>query len=274
MTVKKSMKKLISIGLVMVMALSVTACGGKTGSTGTVQSASGNSGSIGNASGASSQVSTGNSSGEGSQTGTANVQSTNSNSGSNSNSGNTQSKVLVAYFSRYENISHPDDVDVVASASISMSNNTRVGNVQYIAQQIASKTNADLFSIRTEKKYSDDYRESTVEARNEQGANERPALSTHVNNMSDYDVIYVGFPNWWGTMPQAVFTFLEEYDMTGKTIIPFCSHGGSRLGSAVRDMKSTCPNSSIVENGLAISADNAVTASTSGEIDKWLEQIK
>lgn len=268
MTVKKSMKKLISIGLVTVMALSVTACGGKTGSTGntqstgTVQSASGNSGS------------TGNSSGEGSQPGAANVQSTNGTSGVNSNSGNTQGKVLVAYFSRYENISHPNDVDVVASASISMSNNTRVGNVQYIAQQIASKTNADLFSIRTEKKYSDDYRESTVEARNEQGANERPALSTHVNNMADYDVIYVGFPNWWGTMPQAIFTFLEEYDMTGKTIIPFCSHGGSRLGSAVRDMKSICPNSSIVENGLAISADNAVTASTSGEIDKWLEQIK
>ena len=62
--------------------------------------------------------------------------------------------------------------------------------------------------------------------------------------------------------------------MTGKTIIPFCSHGGSRLGSVVRDMKSICPNSSIVEIGLAISADNAVIASTSGEIDKWLEQIK
>jgi len=75
--------------------------------------------------------------------------------------------------------------------------------------------------------------------------NARPELTNTVENMESYDVIYLGYPNWWGTMPMAVFTFLESYDFSGKTIIPFCTHEGSGIGNSERDIKKLCPKAKV-----------------------------
>ena len=138
-------------------------------------------------------------------------------------------KILVAYFTRAENITVDPAVDAVASAGINLDGKTVTGNVQYLADMIADAAGGDLFSIRTQESYPTGYRETTDLARTEQNQNARPALAAHVEDFDQYDVIFLGYPNWWGAIPQAVCSFLEEYDFSGKTIIPFASHEGSNL---------------------------------------------
>ena len=109
----------------------------------------------------------------------------------------------------------------------------------------------DVFQIVTVEPYPSDYDETTDVASREQHEKARPKLSTHVAHMEDYDTIFLGYPNWWGTLPMAVCSFLEEYDFSGKTIVPFCTHEGSRLGSSERDIAEICPDAKLLK-GLAI----------------------
>lgn len=146
-------------------------------------------------------------------------------------------KILVAYFSRTgENYS----VGYIEK-----------GNTHIVADIIAEQTGGDIFEIRTVTSYPDDYDECTKVAKQEQDENARPELVATVENMDDYDVIFLGFPNWWGDMPMAVYTFLESYDFSGKTIVPFCTHEGSGLSSTENSIADTCPDVEVLE-GLAI----------------------
>ena len=106
-----------------------------------------------------------------------------------------------------------------------------------LAETAARYTGGDLFRIETEKSYSEDYDTCLEETAREMEENARPALASHVVHMEEYDVVLLGYPVWWGSMPMAVNTFLEEYDFKGKVIAPFCTHGGSGLGSSVEDLK-------------------------------------
>lgn len=106
------------------------------------------------------------------------------------------------------------------------------GNTRKLAENAARYTGGDLFRIETEKSYAEDYDTCLEETAREMEQNARPALTTHVENMEEYDVVLLGFPIWWGSMPMAVNTFLEEYDFEGKIIAPFCTHGGSGLAEA------------------------------------------
>jgi flavodoxin len=139
------------------------------------------------------------------------------------------------------------------------------GNTRTIAEQIQKTTGNDLFEIKTATPYTTDYDAVVDQAQLEQRNNARPALAARVSDMDSYDTIFIGYPNWWGTLPMALFTFLESYDFSGKTIIPFCTHEGSGLGRSVGDIKKLCPQST-VRDGLAIrggsvkSAGNNVTA--------------
>ncbi len=144
--------------------------------------------------------------------------------------------------------------------------NLTVGNTEVIAKKIQAITGADLFEIETVNPYPIDYTETTRIAKKELKANARPELSNSVENMKTYDVIYLGYPNWWGTFPMAVFTFLESYDFTGKTIIPFCTHEGSGMGG-MRDICKLCPNAKI-ENGIAIKGGSV--NSSDGVVKVWL----
>lgn len=153
----------------------------------------------------------------------------------------TQNKILIAYFTWSDNtvVENPDSIDVDAETSASV---LSPGNAELIANWIAEETGGDLFSIKTQNKYSSDYDECLNQARKERDNNERPALVERVNNIDDYDVIFLGFPNWWYTCPMAVFTFVESYDLSGKTIIPFCTHGTGGLSRTIRDLKNLLPD--------------------------------
>jgi flavodoxin len=145
--------------------------------------------------------------------------------------------------------------------------NLEVGNTEVVARQIQETTGGDLFEIETIKQYPLDYYEATEVSKQELYDAIRPELATSVKDMSSYDVLYLGYPNWWGTMPMAVWTFLESYDFTGKTIIPFCTHEGSGLGNSERDIKRLCP-SALVKKGLAIRGSSVKNALET--VKKWI----
>jgi len=107
-------------------------------------------------------------------------------------------------------------------------------------------------------------------ARKELDADYRPKLATKVENMEDYDTIFIGYPNWWGTMPMGVFTFFNEYDFSGKTIIPFCTNEGSGMGRSESDIKKFCPNSNLLE-GLAVRGSSVDKAQNS--VSSWLRRL-
>lgn len=125
--------------------------------------------------------------------------------------------------------------------------NLTVGNTAVVAQKIQALTGGVLFGIKTIHPYPLDYNETTVVSKTELKNNARPELSEHLKDVSSYEVIYLGYPNWWGTMPMAVFTFLESCNFTGKTIVPFCTHEGSGLGKSEHDIKRLCPQSNVLQ---------------------------
>jgi flavodoxin len=167
-----------------------------------------------------------------------------------------RNKILVAYFSE--------------------SGNTRV-----VAQVIQNAVGADIFEIKTVKAYPKEYNPLIELAQREQRENARPTLSTKISNMDAYDTVFIGYPNWWGTMPMALFTFLEQYNFAGKTIVPFCTHNGSRLGNSINDLKKLVSNATILE-GLAIRGGRSGSfelgsqkerSNVQREVSIWLRRI-
>ncbi len=143
----------------------------------------------------------------------------------------------------------------------------QVGNTEVAAGIIKELTGADLFKIEQVQPYAKDYNECIEQARADQRKNARPELKKYPENIDGYDEIYLGFPNYWSTMPMAVFTFLEHFDFSGKVIKPFCTHEGSGMGSSVSDIKKLCP-AARVEKGLAIRGGSVNQSRT--EIEKWI----
>ena len=150
-------------------------------------------------------------------------------------------KVLVAYFSH-------------------------TGNTEKVAQLIQSKTGADLFKIETATPYPTVYRETTELAKQEKSANARPALKNTVSDMAQYDVVFVGYPIWWYTAPMAVATFADSYDFTGKTVITFCTSGGSPISDSTPDMQAWFKGANVVEGIRAYPSDAAST-------ERWLGRL-
>ena len=148
--------------------------------------------------------------------------------------------------------------------------NLAVGNTEVIARKIQGLTGSDLFQIETVKAYPEDYTATTRVAQDELSGNARPELTEMVTDMDAYEVIYLGYPNWWGTMPMAVFTFLESYDFSGKTIVPYCTHEGSGLGSSERDIKKLCPTAKVL-SGLAIKGGTVGRADK--DVANWLKKL-
>lgn len=141
------------------------------------------------------------------------------------------------------------------------------GNTRGIAEEIQSQTGADLFVIEPETPYSADYNTVLEQAQQDQNAQTRPPLTDHVEDMSQYDTIILGYPNWWASIPMPVATFLEEYDFTGKTILPFCSHGGGRFGQSLTAIAKLSPDAEIGE-GLAVSYSGG--SSMPQDVAEWL----
>lgn len=146
--------------------------------------------------------------------------------------------------------------------------NLNIGNTEVAAKIIQEKTNAEMFKIVPQVSYSEDYNECIEQAKDDQKRGARPELTAYPDSIDQYDTIYLGYPNYWGTMPMCVFTFLERFDFGGKTIRPFCTHEGSGMGSSVGDIKKLCPGAN-VGTGLAIHGAKADKSET--EIAKWLK---
>ena len=162
---------------------------------------------------------------------------------------------LIAYFSRA-------DENYFCGALRTVS----VGNTEIAAKLLQEITGADLFKIDPIQPYSRDYNECIAQAQEDQRRDARPELKTYPDSLHDYDTIYLGYPNYWGTMPMPVFTFLEKFNFTGKTIKPFCTHEGSGMGRSETDIQRLC-HSAKVERGLAIHGSSAAKAGPA--LKKW-----
>lgn len=178
--------------------------------------------------------------------------------------------ILVAYFSYAENAELPDGVDASSTASIQTWNNQLTGNTGVVANMIAEEMGAELFSIQTVEKYPDSYEATIDQGQEEQSNNARPELATHIENLEQYEVVFLGFPNWWGDMPMAMYSFLDEVDLSGKTVIPFVTSGGSGFSRTVSTMEGLEAEASFQE-GISISDSSAMDAQN--QIHEWLVEL-
>ena len=144
------------------------------------------------------------------------------------------------------------------------------GNTENVAKSIQSQTDSDIFEIVPASPYSDDYDTVVDLAQEEQRSKARPAISGTIKNIADYDVIYVGFPNWWGDMPMILYTFFDTYDLSSKTIALFCTSGGSGLSGTVNEVKSLEPNATVTE-GLHIGSGSS--SNPDKAVSEWLNDI-
>ena len=144
-----------------------------------------------------------------------------------------------------------------------------VGNTETAAGIIQELTDADVFKIEQAIPYSKDYNECIEQAQSDQRMDVRPELTAYPNSLDAYDTIYLGYPNYWSTMPMAVFTFLEHFDFSGKIIKPFCTHEGSGLGVSEKDIRRMCPGAE-VKKGLAIHGTNVEKSRKT--IERWVQE--
>lgn len=165
---------------------------------------------------------------------------------------------IIAYFSRGD--------ENYVSGTIK---NLTVGNTEVAANFLQKLTGAEIFKMQSVQQYSKDYNECIAQAQADQRRDARPELKNYPESLEGYDMIYLGYPNYWGTMPMAVFTFLEHFDFSGKTIFPFCTHEGSGLGHSESDIKRLCPNA-VVKKGLALRGGSIQYSEP--EIKRWVEE--
>lgn len=180
------------------------------------------------------------------------------------------SDILVAYFSVPEDVD-TNGVDAVAGASIVVEEDEKMGNTQFVAQIIQETIGGDLFRIETVEDYPLEHDALVDYAADEQDENVRPELATPVENFEQYEIILLGFPNWWGDMPMAVYSFLEEYDFGAKTIIPFITHGGSGASDTLNTISEIQPSALIRDNALILSRNDV--AASKEQINQWAEGL-
>lgn len=179
-------------------------------------------------------------------------------------------KVLIAYFTWADNtvVEKPEEVDVDASTSASV---FAPGNAAMMAGWIQEEIGGDLFSIQVEDPYSSDYDTCLDRAADEKAEDARPSLKTHVEDMNDYDTVFLGFPNWWYTIPMAVHSFIEEYNFSGKTVIPFVTHGTGGLANCINDLTAALPESTEVLEPIGIYRDDV--KNSKDEVQEWVKNL-
>ena len=183
---------------------------------------------------------------------------------------NENSNILIAYFTVPEDI-ETNGIDADSGASVVVKDEEVLGNMEYMALTIQDAIGGDLFRIETKEAYPLDHEPLVDQAAEEQDENARPELAAHIENPEQYDTILLGYPNWWGDMPQPLFTFLEEYDFSGKTIIPFNSHGGSGFSNTIEEIKELQPDANISDEGLSISRDKV--ADSVQDVTDWAKSL-
>lgn len=245
------MKKALSFLLLITIILSITACG-TSGESGINSSAHSGSGSA--------------------AIGESTAESSSSDAGTNASetideTGETESgHILVAYFSWADNAVLAEDVDAVASPSV-----ISPGNVQQLAGWIQEETGGDLFSIRVTDPYPSDWDDCLARANRERGDNARPELAGNVENLAQYDTVFLGYPNWWYGVPMALLTFLEQNDLSGKQVYLFCSHGTGGLARSVEIITEAAPDAVISDNIFDCYEEEA--SSSQSDIRNWVAEL-
>ncbi|MDE7303853.1 MAG: NAD(P)H-dependent oxidoreductase [Oscillospiraceae bacterium] len=170
------------------------------------------------------------------------------------------SKILVAFFSRADENYGVGFIEK--------------GNTHIIADMLAEEMNPDTFEIVRVTPYPEAYRDCTDEAQEEKTANARPELTAAVENFDYYDTIFLGYPNWWGDMPMPVYTFIESYDFSGKTVIPFCTHAGSGLSGTVQTLRDKLENAEVL-NGFEIAGTTAQNNQDEAKeaVLSWIDEL-
>ncbi|WP_140917899.1 flavodoxin [Limnobaculum xujianqingii] len=181
-------------------------------------------------------------------------------------------RTLIVYFSQPENVKL-DGVDGVSGASILQKNGQISGSTQYLAQIIQRYTGGELFRIETVTPYPTQHEPLLRYAEQEQRDNRYPELKTKIDNLTDYDRVFIGYPIWWYKMPMPLYSFLQQHDLSGKTLIPFTSHGGSRFSDSLREIKRLQPDARLVTQGLAISRDDVADDGTVTRVGDWLNKL-
>ncbi|HIX58126.1 MAG TPA: flavodoxin [Candidatus Blautia gallistercoris] len=260
------MKKITAILLSVLMTVSLAACGqGASGEdTGSGAAASDSAEAGGGTGAGSSAEAADNSTGTDGSTGTADS-STEADSNTDAAQGaGINGNVLIAYFS----VPETDGVDTVAGASRVANGDEVLGNTQYIAQLIQQQAGGDLFRIETVQEYPGTHDALLEFAYNELSDNARPELATQIENPDSYDVIFLGYPNWNAELPMPLYTFLESYDFSGKTIVPFVTHGGSSFSGTIQTIQELQPDATVIEDGLSISRNDVPDAQA--DVADWV----
>ena len=171
-----------------------------------------------------------------------------------------EKKILVAFFSR-------------AGENYAVGHIEK-GNTHILAEMIAAETDGELFHIEPVTPYPDDYTECTEVAKRELNVKVRPAIKGDIK-VEDYDIIFIGYPNWWGDMPMPVYTFIEKHSWQGKTVIPFCTHEGSGLSGTENKLKAACKGATVLK-GLAVRGATAQNAQAQAKesVNNWLGKLK
>lgn len=170
------------------------------------------------------------------------------------------SNILVAYYSRADENYVNGQIKTL-----------KIGNTEVAAGIIEKLTGADTFKIEQMQPYAKDYNTCIAQAQSDQKRDARPELKKYPDSLEKYDLIYLGYPNYWNTMPMTVFTFLEHFDFAGKEIRPFCTHEGSGMGNSIEDIRRLCPDADTLQ-GLAIRGGSVEKSEE--KIKKWIEEMR
>lgn len=179
-------------------------------------------------------------------------------------------RILVVYFS-LPYTTNPNNMTKAEADSTVVIDGKVLGNTQYFAQVIQEKTDGDIFRIEADNPYPLNHDRMLVIAKDEQEKNARPALKAKIDNLAQYDVIFIGYPIWYYQMPMILRTFFEQHDFSGKIIVPFNTHGGSGFSGTIDVITQMQPNAMVRKDGLSISRDHIEDAKT--DIEKWLSRL-
>lgn len=182
-----------------------------------------------------------------------------------------QERVLTVYFTRVGNSDFEEDVDAVSGASLMKEGGKLIGNSQLLAAMVQNSVGGELYAIRTEKKYPSSYGDTVSVARDEIDSDEKVVLSGSLPDLSQYDIVVLVYPVWWGTIPNAVKSFLQSEDLSGIVLYPLVTHGGSGAGNSVEDIQAVC-GADVSSNSLEVFDDDVIDAADM--VAEWLNNIQ
>ena len=190
--------------------------------------------------------------------------------GSNSPELSSADKALIVYFSMPETTSG-ENMTQDEENSVVVIDGQVLGNTQYVAALIQEQTQADIFRIEPKAPYPMEHEELVSIAEEERTNNVRPELKSNIENLDNYDTVFVGYPIWWSDFPMIMYTFFDENDFAGKTIIPFNTHGGSGLAGTVKTIKELEPNAQVSDNAFSVSRNDVQNCKD--DLDNWLNEL-